>query len=198
MARCANRGLTFDVPREPTRRTPSLVLARLPGQPAGPTSRSLLLTDTRAGRMGNRDRTGTARQRTHTRHSCGWLYVEKKVDKLSPGSLKAWAGRSTHSSRPLLFFPPCPSSSFPPSSLTHHHLHLPSPVSPLAAPSSPMLYALFLLHSLLAPLSPSTLYLCPFLSLSFSLLPTLALALLPPCIQGSTTVFLSLLSSPVR
>lgn len=36
-------------------------------------------------------------------HSCGWLYAEKKVDKLSPGSLKAWAGRSTHSSRPLLF-----------------------------------------------------------------------------------------------
>lgn len=36
------------------------------------------------------------------RYSCLWLYLAKKVDKLSPGSLKAWAGRSTHSSRPLL------------------------------------------------------------------------------------------------
>lgn len=60
-----------------------------------------------------------------TRHSCGWLYVEKKVDKLSPGSLKAWAERSTHSSRPLLFFLPLSHLyAHPPSSLTHHHLLL--------------------------------------------------------------------------
>ena len=38
---------------------------------------------------------------------------KKKVDKLSRGSLKAWAGRSTHSSRPLLSV----------SSLPLHHQH---------------------------------------------------------------------------
>jgi len=60
-----------------------------------------------------------------TRYSCGWLYVEKKVDKLSPGSLKAWAERSTHSSRPLLFFLPLSHlCTHPPSLLTHHHLLL--------------------------------------------------------------------------
>ena len=94
-----------------------------------------------------------------TRHSCGWLYVEKKVDKLSPGSLKAWAERSTHSSRPLLFFLPLShlsSSTFftdtpPPPS---HPLPSP-PLPPFAPSSSSMLYALFLLHSLDPSLSHS-------------------------------------------
>lgn len=47
---------------------------------------------------------------------------KKKVDKLSRGSLKAWAGRSTHSSRPLLSV----------SSLPLHPSSIPSTASPRA------------------------------------------------------------------
>jgi len=117
-------------------------------------------------------------------HSCGWLYVEKKVDKLSPGSLKAWAGRSTHSSRPLLL-------SLPPVSLLSSSTFFtdtpPPPPPPPFAPSSSSdvicaLSAALVRLLFLAPCVPS---LSPFTPV-----------LLPPCIQRSTLVFLSLLSSP--
>lgn len=107
------------------------------------------------------------------RHSCGWLYVEKKVDKLSPGSLKAWAGRNTHSSRPLLFF----SLLHPPSS--SFIVDIPPPPSP-----GSMLYVLSLRVRAPFSSSPPT--------------PYPRLLLFSPCIQPSTTVFLSLLSSTVR
>lgn len=57
-------------------------------------------------------------------HSCMWLQEGGQVESWS---LKAWAGRSTHSSRPLLFF------------LLHHlHLYLSN-----SSPISRFLFAFF-------------------------------------------------------
>lgn len=106
--------------------------------------------------------------RTACSHSCGWLYVEKKVDKLSPGSLKAWAGRSTHSSRPLLL-------SLPPVSLLSSSTFFTDtpPPPPFAPSSSSMLYALSSLHSLGPSFSFPAYPLCsPYARFTSTLYPT--------------------------
>lgn len=124
------------------------------------------------------------RIRTASQYSCEWLYVEKKVDKLSPGSLKAWAERSTHSSRPLLFFllfpPPLPSpnprrttASHPPSLLTHHYIlllllrelnvicALSAVLSPIPRVLSLFLLRSFYFHLVSSVLLPSCSLCCP-------------------------------------